>query len=76
MKHVLTISLCDFICNWISDDDSRVKVAGFDTDYINASYIDVRIAIKIYTQWDDRGTSKRIVKLSVNSYYLLFQTLL
>jgi len=26
---------------FISDDDSRVKVAGFDTDYINANYIDV-----------------------------------
>jgi len=29
----------------ISDDDSRVKVAGFDTDYINANYIDVRYSI-------------------------------
>ena len=28
---------------WISDDDSRVKVAGFDTDYINANYIDARL---------------------------------
>jgi len=27
----------------ISGEDSRVKVAGFDTDYMNANYIDVRL---------------------------------
>jgi len=31
--------------SFISDDDSRVKVAGFDTDYINANYIDVRYSL-------------------------------
>jgi len=27
----------------ILDENSRVKVSGFDTDYINANYIDVRL---------------------------------
>jgi len=32
-------------CLPVLDDDSRAKVSGFDTDYINANYIDVRYAI-------------------------------
>ena len=32
-------------CLPVLDDDSRVHVSGFNTDYINANYIDVRNAM-------------------------------